>query len=203
MKYYLLLPFCWLCITQSCLAQQSNFKKWVVPDHYKLHFAGEIGLFSVSVGKDFFKNENVEFDLFLGYLPEEVGGDNITTVALKTAYFPFKYTIPNTEYFIEPFGIGLNFYHALGDNLNKYRDTSIYPPEYYWWPIGIRIAPYISSRIGKHIHKSNLSSIQFYYELGANDLYIFSWYKNRRTFPLYRIFNLSFGLSFKFRSGRN
>ncbi len=197
MKLKALLYGC-IFLIQISLAQSYKLKKWIVPDHYKIHFAGEIGFLSASVGKDFLDQDQLELDLFLGFLPKEIGGDDITTVALKTAYFPFQIKLDNTPLTLEPFGIGLNFYHSFGRNLNKYRDPDLYPPNYYWWIIGTRISPYISGRLGKTMNGEKLKSIQLYYEIGATDLYIFSWYENQESFPLYKIFNFSFGLSFKF-----
>ncbi len=187
------------CLYLSGTAQESNLKKWLKPDHYKVHFAGEIGLLSLGAGKEFFKKDQLEITAFIGFLPKNIGGDDITTISLKTAYWPVKIPLRNNSFFIEPIGIGINLYHAFGENLNKFRDPDLYPPEYYWWTIKYRIAPYLSGRISQKLDRPSLSILQYYYEFGTNDLYLYSWYNNRDKIKPYDIINFSFGISLKFK----
>ncbi len=194
-----LLTYFLLFIVSIAFGQQDHWTKKLLPDHHKIQYAGEIGLFSASYGHSFFEKENLELDLYLGFLPKSVGGDDITTIALKTSFFPLKLNPRGTSLLIEPIGFGVNLYHSFGENLNKYRDTDKYPENYYWWTIRTRIAPFITGRFGHAIKEGNFKSLHLYYELGTNDLYFFSWYENRESFPLHKIINFSLGICLKYR----
>ncbi len=174
-------------------------RKWYLPDYTKLHYAGEIGFISVGVGKEFFKKKNGELDIFLGYLPESIGGDNIVTAAFKFHYFPWKKEIFKQRYELEPLTLGAIGYHALGEHLNRLSNKDLYPDGYYWWTTGFRFGPIIGSRISKEFENGKLEKLWLYYELGTNDLFIYSWGQNRTLVPLRSIFNFSFGLKATFR----
>jgi hypothetical protein len=192
-KYlYILLGLLFTFSTQAQVVEK--IKSNLRPDHSKVHFAGEIGFLSASYGKKIWNKENLEFDAFIGFAPRNVAGDDITTLAVKGTYFPYNLKLSENGYTVEPIGVGLNLYHAFGNNLNKYRDTGLYKKGYYWWTIGLRIAPFITGRINKEFESKHFKRIGLYYELGTNDLYFFSWFDNRETFPVHKIFNFSIGM---------
>ena len=177
----------------------SDSRPWYIIDHAKVQFAGEIGFISLGLGYSIFKKKNGELDLFLGYLPESIGGDNIVTIAGKFHYFPWKKDVFKNKYKLEPLTLGVNVYHAFTKILNAQKNQDLYPAGYYWWTIGTRFGPFFGSRITKEFNqKSFIRSLTFYYEIGTNDLYIYSWGVNRNSVPLHKVWNTSLGLKFGF-----
>ena len=174
-------------------------RKWYYPDYTKLHYAGEIGFISIGAGKEFFRKKNGEADIFVGYLPEGIGGDNIVTIAFKFHYLPWKKKIFSNKYELEPLTVGAIGYHALGEDLNRLSDKKLYPDGYYWWTVGFRFGPFIGSRISTDFEHGPFKNLWLYYELGTNDLFIYSWGANRTLIPLRSIFNFSFGLKASFK----
>lgn len=174
-------------------------RRWYHPDYIKLQYAGEIGFVSLGLGKEIFKKKNGEIDLFGGYLPESIGGDNIICIAFKFNYMPWEKDVFNKKYKLEPLTIGVRAYHAFTKKLNEQKNGDLYPNGYYWWTLGTRFGPFFGSRITKEYDsKSFLKSLSLYMEIGTNDLYIYSWIVNRSTVPIYKIWNSSFGLKAKF-----
>ena len=95
--------------------------------------------------------------------------------------------------------IGFNAYHAFAKVLNEQKDRDLYPRGYYWWTIGTRFGPFFGSRLTKEFQpKSFMKTLTFYYEIGTNDLFLFSWGVNTSTVPFYKIWNTSFGLKATF-----
>jgi hypothetical protein len=191
----LLVVFFFISSVYAQEADTTSMKKWHHPDHVKLHFAGEIGFLSPGVGIELFNKKQGELDLFGGFVPEGIGGDNLVTIALKFNYFPWKKAILKKAIQIEPLTLGLNIYHTFGEDINKFRDPDLYPKGYYWWTISTRYGPFFGGRLSKHYGPETfLKTITLYYELGTNDLFIYSWAGNRSTIPFYRIWNSSIGL---------
>ena len=55
----------------SYTQQTEKIKKWYKPNHVRVQFAGNIGMFSLASGWSFFNN-NLELSLSLGYVPKFV-----------------------------------------------------------------------------------------------------------------------------------
>ena len=180
---------------QGQVTDSTTTKKWYQPDHAKLHFAGEIGFLSPGVGIELFRKKNGELDLFGGFVPEGIGGDNLVTMAVKFHYLPWKKGLFNKKYQLEPLTLGANLYHTFGEDINKFRDRDLYPKGYYWWTISTRYGPFFGSRLSKDFGpEATIRSLTFYCEIGTNDLFIYSWAGNRSTVPFHRLWNSSFGL---------
>lgn len=173
--------------------------KWYHPDYAKLQFAGEIGFLSAGVGSEIFKNRKGEIDLMLGYLPKSIGGDNITTFAVKFAWIPWEKPVLNNKFKLQPLTLGAILFRALGEDLNKLRDRDIYPRGYYWWSSGLRIGPVLGIRLKRDFKEEcKIKSMAFYTEFTTNDLFIYSWGVNSGIIPLRAIFAASFGVKLNF-----
>lgn len=189
-------------ISSNAFAQvdsTSTRTKFLHPDYVKMQFAGEIGFLSVGIGTEFFKKRNGELDLMLGYLPKSIGGDNITTIALKFTYIPWTKDIIKGKLLLQPLTLGVIAYHAFGKDLNKISNKDLYPQNYYWWTLGMRFGPILGFRVIKKFEESSkIKALALYIEFGTNDLYIYSWGVNTSVVPLQKIINTSFGLKANF-----
>ena len=183
----------------STETEKTRKRPWIQLDHDKTQYAGEIGFMSLGLGYSLFKRENGELDGFLGFLPESIGGDNIVTIALKFQYLPWKKEVFKNKFQLEPLSMGVNIYHAFTKILNEQKNEDLYPNGYYWWTIGTRFGPFFGSRLTKEFKQTSfMKTLTFYYEIGTNDLFIYSWAANRSAIPIYKIWNTSFGLKATF-----
>jgi hypothetical protein len=64
-------------------------RPWFVPDHAQLQLAGDIGFLSPGMGYEL-AGRRVDLDLFLGWVPASIGGEDIYSVTGKITYAPWR-----------------------------------------------------------------------------------------------------------------
>lgn len=197
MKKYLLSLF--LLASLHGLAQEAGLtshRKWYLPDHLKLQFAGNIGFLSGGPGY-VSRNRTLETDLLFGFLPQKYGGDALVTTTLKTTYSPWRIGLPN-NYYVRPFSIGAYMSYTFGPQFDT-KWPSYYPAGYYWWATSIRPGAYIGGKAGRNVVLNNRRrSLELYYELGTYDLLVISYVQNKSFLKLHDIVSLSLGVKFGF-----
>lgn len=161
-----------------------------------MQYGGSIGYLSGGLGYHFFK-EKVATSLHYGYVPESKGGAlNILTT--KFEYKPFKIKIGNSLIF-HPINPGTFLSYTLGRNFDKKFDPNQYPDGYYWWSTAMKIHLSFGTEL-KILgdRSSKIKSVSLYAETNTNDLYAISWFENRTTTPINRIFFMGYGLRIYF-----
>lgn len=164
------------------------------PYYVKAQFAGDIGLVSIGAGRSFFKDK-LETDVFLGYLPEKVGGDRIITAAIKATYIPVKaIQIKSLDW--QPLRTGLQLAHTFGEEYFTFEPHDKYPKSYYGFSTAVHLYYFIGGQVNLgRIEK--LSRFGIYYEVGSNVEYIVSYVQNPKYLSPGKIFNLSLGVRMK------
>ncbi|WP_233877608.1 hypothetical protein [Dyadobacter sp. CY323] len=171
-------------------------KKWYLPDHMKLQFAGGIGFLSGGPGYSS-RNKTLETDILFGFLPQKFGGDALVTITGKTTYSPWRIPV-KTDYYVAPFSLGFYLSYTFGPQFDT-KWPAYYPEGYYWWATTFRPGAYVGGKVGKNfIRKSRARGAEFYYELGTYDLLLVSYVQNRAFLNLSDIVNLSFGVKYGF-----
>ncbi|WP_205748100.1 hypothetical protein [Dyadobacter luticola] len=171
-------------------------KKWYLPDHMKLQFAGGVGFLSGGPGYSS-RNKTLETDILFGFLPQKFGGDALVTITGKTTYSPWRIPVRN-EHYIVPASIGFYLSYTFGPQFDS-KWPSYYPKGYYWWATSFRPGAYIGGKVGKNfIYKERKRGIEAYYELGTYDLLLVSYAQNRGYLHLRDIVNLAIGIKYGF-----
>lgn len=169
----------------------------LIPQYEKMQFAGSMGLLSLGVGWDYGRKEQWETDVFLGYLPRFDGDKAHITLTLKENYIPWKLNIKQSGWMVEPFTVSMYINKILGDEFWG-RLPDKYPEKYYSFATNLRINLAFGQRISlKWLSPSLSNHVTFFYEFATNDLYLISYLTNKYL-KFSDIFNLSFGLKFKF-----
>jgi hypothetical protein len=186
--FLLLLPF-------SSAAQDSlsiKNRKWFVPDHLKLQFAGNIGFISGGPGW-LSRNKTLETDILFGFLPQKFGGDALVTITGKTTYSPWRISLKNSRYVV-PFSLGAYMSYTFGPQFDS-KWPSYYPSGYYWWATSIRPGAYVGGKIGQEVTVNRKrKGLEIYYELGSYDLLMISYVQNTKYLKLSDIVSLSLGI---------
>lgn len=195
----LLLPLL-ILLHFSVIAQETYDRdiqrKWFLPDHLKLQFAGNIGFLSGGPGY-ISRNKTLETDLMFGFLPQKFGGDALVSTSLKTTYSPWVIPLKNT-YYIKPFSLGFYVSYTFGTQFD-FKLPSYYPQGYYWWATSVRTGAYIGGKLGKEVtFAKRKRSLEAYYELGTYDLLLISYVQNTGYLKPSDIVNLAFGLRMGF-----
>ncbi|MCM2350563.1 MAG: hypothetical protein NDI69_11135 [Bacteriovoracaceae bacterium] len=132
-------------------------------NHFNSQFAGEIGLISLGLGKEF---SRYSIGGMYGIVPSEIsGGPLIETVTLRQTYKLFHWKRISVY-------TGLNIFHVLGIKYQTH-DYGTAPDNYY--PIGsIRGIMNLGISVAYNKKESKI----FYVEAGMNDITIVNYINN-------------------------
>ena len=165
-----------------------------LPYHVKAQFAGDIGLVALGAGRSFFK-EKLETDLFLGYLPKKIGGQQLFTLALKGTYTPVKpIQIKSVDW--QPVRTGVHVAYTFGDEYFMFEPRDKYPKSYYGFPTAVHLYYFLGGQVNFN-RVEKLNKIGAYYEVGSNLEYIISYAQNPAYLSFGKIFNLDLGIRVK------
>jgi len=176
---------------------QSRWKK-LIPTHYKIQYAGGMGLLSLGTGWDYGKNNQWETDVFLGFLPKYSTKDNKVTFTVKQNFMPWRTNL-GKGFSAEFLSCGLYLNTVLNGDF-WVNEPDRYPSGYYAFSTRLRIHVYMGQRFTYRIPPSKrffAKTITAFYELSTNDLYVVSAVGNKYLKPD-DYMRLSFGLKFQF-----
>jgi|SRR5688572_24354687 len=166
-------------------------RKWYIPDHAVLQFAGNIGLLSAGPGYSYL-NDYVHTEILYGFVPGFDANTSIHILTAKNSYHPWKIKLKN-DYLFEPIKVGTGISYSIGPQFY----TSLpkrYPDKYYWWAPSLRFTPFLGSTISRKVGDENtaIKRVELYAEIGSTDLDIVSFSVNK-TLPFWDILNLAIG----------
>jgi hypothetical protein len=175
---------------------QAKFVKALIPDQAIIQYAGSIGYLSAGLGYNFFKERSV-LSFHYGIVPVNKGGE-LNIVAVKFDYRPFSIKIGDHLLF-HPVNPVIFLSYTLGNDFRFRFNQDQYTKGYYFWSPALREHLGVSSEL-KLLgdNSSKIKSISIYAEANTNDLYMVSWYANRTSTPIYKIFHTGFGLKINF-----
>lgn len=167
-------------------------RKWYIPDHFDLQFAGNIGFGSGGFGYAFAKNK-LETDLMYGYVPIEFGGP-LNSLTLKETYIPF-FPVKTGDYKFDLFTIGLYFNYTMGKQF-FFSPTSKpqYEAGYYDYSSAFRVGIFAGGGIQRLIDNSCFEKIGLYYEVGTYDLALHNYIFNVNKSSFKGLFSLALGV---------
>ncbi len=166
-----------------------------LPHHMKVQFAGGIGFLAIGAGYTHLKKK-VDTDLYFGYVPEKIGGDEIFSLALKSTYSPWTLGKPK-RYTFYPFSTGAFINYTFGSQF-WIIEPDRYPDSYYGFPTSLRIGIFVGGRVRYQLKNKKVKGVGLYYEVGTNDLELISYIQNPEYLSPLKIINLSFGIKADF-----
>ena len=176
MMFLIVIIICCLLSLGQPVQAENNWVKKIKPTITQVQYAGNLGLVSVGIGKTFCK-ENISSFLIYGYLPKNINGVEVHTVAWKAIVDIKKIVWHGT--FTGYTGITLMRCFAN----NAYTSLPDYYPKGYYndiLPMAIHAAPLIGYSYSWSSHgkiKKNTSSI--FVEVSTMDTYIKAYIDNR------------------------
>ncbi|GAA5024452.1 hypothetical protein GCM10023207_08100 [Marivirga lumbricoides] len=188
-----------MILGQGTLAQevQDKEKSWYLPDYAKLQYAGAIGFLSAGAGYSQFDGK-METELMLGFLPERIGGDNLTSLTLKSQFLPWTVNLKIDKYDLLPLYLGAYASYTFGDQFYVFTPER-YPRWYYGWPTALRLGIFAGSRLRIHLPEMDIiKSVDFFYEVGSYDLKLASYIQNLEALSLLDVINIAAGIKIEF-----
>lgn len=175
-----------------------HYKKgWekLIPEYFKLQFAGSIGMFSTGLGWDYGRKEQWETDLLLGIIPRFSSNQAKATFTIKQNYIPWKIPVYR-RWSVEPLTTGIFVNSVLAKDFWG-KEPDRYPNNYYKFSTRIRFHVFLGQRFTFVLDRDIPSrTVTFFYEFNTCDLYLISAATNKYLKPS-DILCLSFGLKFK------
>lgn len=168
--------FSFLILISSYRAQSVTYV-----NHFLGQYAGEIGLISLGLGRDF---ERYSISGMYGFVPPDLSGaDSIETVAIRQTYRFWDWRRLS-------FYGGMNIFHVLGlqYQATKFRDA----PEGYYSIGSIR------ALINLGVSAEVRNKWGFYFEAGMNDIWIQNFVANTDVVNPSDHVSLGLGLKKKF-----
>lgn len=161
---------------------ERSHSRWenIIPRYYKAQFAGGMGVFALGTGWDYGKNKQWETDIMLGFIPKFSTDRSKLTYTIKQNYIPWHKPLGSKMVF-EPLTTGLYINSIFGDEF-WVKDPGKYPSDYYTFSTKMRFNVFLGQRMTFDIQPENrklAKSITLFYEIGSNDLYLFSGLGNK------------------------
>lgn len=181
-----------LIFLPSFIFGQNKFLKALKPDYINIQYGGSIGYMSGGIGYYFF-NEKTTASVHYGFVPESEGG-SINILTTKFDYKPFNIKL-GKDLMFKPINPVVFVSYTLGRNFDKEFDPDQYPDGYYWWSTALKIHLGLSTELKiLGSGKSAIKAVSVYAETNTNDLYAVSWFENRTTTSITKIFFMGYGI---------
>ena len=195
--------------------QQSKFERrlerkqnaWLslIPTHFVIQNAGNMGTLSAGIGWSYGKNRKLETELLVGFIPKHESSRFKWTTTLKGNYIPWKFDIskitakiPEDRWMFEPLTVSLYLNTVYGHEFWK-SQPGRYPDDYYQFMstkfrLNLALGERIEVKIPANKRRQH-SRIALFYELSTCDLYIRSMFQSSDV-KLKDIIGLSIGAKF-------
>jgi hypothetical protein len=161
-------------------AASARPRPWYAPDHAKLQLAGNVGFLSPGVG--YALGRRLEGDVFLGWVPEAIGGTDVFSVTGKLTLSPG--TVEAGGWRVRPFSAGLQVTYTFGGQY------FVVPP-FTFTPTALRAGLALGSAASVPVRGRRLG---VYAEVVALDLGLVYWLSNRDALSPLDVFSLAFGV---------
>ncbi len=174
-----------------------RMERWMklAPSHFKLQFAGSIGMFSAGLGWTYGRTDQWETDLQLGFIPKFNSDEVRIILTTRQSYLPWLVPLGKSDFSLRPLTCGM-FVSTVLSNDFWVSEPQRYPSGYYGFSTRLRLNLFVGQRITYHIprHKRNkMMSLSAYYELSACDVDLLTFFGNR-SIPLIDVLSLAVGL---------
>ncbi|MFA6872963.1 MAG: hypothetical protein WCQ86_03140 [Bacteroidaceae bacterium] len=181
--------------TNSYIHNIKRYKEgWerLIPQYYKVQYAGSIGLVSIGVGWSYCK-ERLETDLLWGIVPQYDDSRSKLTFTIREQYIPFHIILGDTRWSVEPLTASFFMNTILDGRFWEEEPKGKYPSSYYNFSTKVRFNLGIGQQITLDLPTKYHKSVSFYYQLSSCDLYIAS-YATNKYLKLKDILSLAFGV---------
>jgi hypothetical protein len=159
-----------------------------------VQLAGNIGFLSPGLGYAW-DGPNLEADLFFGWVPAPVGGDDIVSFTGKLTWLPWEFAAGG-RWVVRPLTTSLQLTYTLGDDFWVVLPER-YPVGYYDFATALRAGIGLGAAVGRR-GGGRIRELGAYFELVALDLMLFSWMRNPETLGPADVFSLAVGIRASF-----
>lgn len=165
------------------LRMARRMRRWqrLIPSHYKLQFAGSIGLFSLGPGWTYGRSNQWETDLMFGFLPKFESDEAKLVFTLRQSYIPWNIQFGRSDFGFKPLSCGLFFSSVLNDDF-WVSEPSRYPGGYYGFSTRLRANIFLGQRFTYYWaddKRAFAQGVSFYYEFSVCDTDLITFFGDR------------------------
>ena len=187
------------------LRRKQQFWASLIPTHFVVQNAGNMGVLSAGIGWSYGKRRQWETDLLFGYIPKHDASRGKLTTTLKGNFIPWdidlthiSHKIPEGRWIFKPLTASVYLNTVYGHEFWK-SQPGRYPDKYYqFMSTKFRLNVAFGQRITFVIPESKRrrnSRMSLFYEVGTCDLYLRSLIQGSDV-KLKDILGLSIGVKF-------
>lgn len=162
---------------------------WYAPDHGKAQLAGWIGFVSPGLGYAWLERR-LEGDLFFGWVPRAIGGEDIFSLTSKLTWRPVRLGAPD-GLAVHPLSLSVQMTYTFGREYWVFEPSRYPSPDYYPLPSALRGGLGVGGDVGGRLRGRRVS---LYYELVALDLLLGHWIGNRHALGIADVLSLALGV---------
>lgn len=167
---------------------------WYVPDHVKLQLAGQIGFLSPGLGVDLASGK-LHLDLFLGWVPESVGGKDILSVTGKLGYAPWRLRVA-PRWHVVPLTAAVQATYTFGSQYFV-EAPEHYPSGYYEMPTALDLGVSLGGAVLRQQRGSD-REVGVYYEIVALGKMLMLWRENPDVLDASDVLSMALGAMLRF-----
>ena len=190
---------------EQSLQRKQNLWMSLIPTHFVIQNAGNMGIVSAGIGWSYGKQRQWETDLLFGYIPKHDSSRIKVTTTLKGNYIPWSFDlnslsakVTEERWYYQPLTVSVYINTVYGHEFWKSQPRR-YPDKYYeFMSTKFRLNLALGQRIMFNIpgeKRKRHSRMSLFYEVGTCDLYVRSMFQSSDV-KLKDILGLSIGLKF-------
>ena len=180
---------------EKMMTRRMEMWQRLIPDHYKMQFAGSIGMVSLGTGWTYGKKKQWETDLMFGFLPKFESEHHKLVFTVKQSYVPWRLRVKESAWVVQPLSCSMFLSSVLNEKFWT-REPDRYPKGYYGFSTRIRANLSLGQRIMYDIPDVSdwwVQDISLYYELGACDTDLCTFFGDR-SIKFRQILSLAVGI---------
>lgn len=188
-NYFLLITIGWVLSLPLKAADSLFSKNPILPQHFTLQYAGNIGLISVGIGAEPITDRLVS-ELFVGYTPKYIADADIVTLSQKFTYRMYNLVGRNIPSLFPTVGASIN----LETGKNSLLQLPEKYPKGYYGTKALTFGLFAGSSYQKTLPPDGfLKRVEGYAEVGTLGTYLFYNIKRKEYFNP-DIWSLSLGI---------
>ncbi len=162
-----------------------RMRRWqrLIPRHYKMQFAGSIGVVSLGAGWTYGRSDQWETDLMFGFLPKFESEEAKIVFTVRQSYIPWKIALGDRGFAYRPLSCGVFFSSVLNHNF-WVSEPGRYPGGYYGFSTRLRANIFAGQRIGYYRPDDKrvlAQGISLYYEFSTCDTDLITCFGDRNV----------------------
>lgn len=176
---------------------EKRIRRWqrLIPSHYKMQYAGSIGVVSLGPGWTYGRSNQWETDLMFGFLPRFESEEAKVLFTLRQSYIPWNIRLGKSDFALKPFSCGLFFSSVLNHNF-WVSEPDRYPGGYYGFSTRVRANFFMGQRLTYYRpdeKRAFAQGVSLYYEISACDTDLLTCFGDR-CIKFKNIISLALGL---------